>query len=199
MTSVVTGLNPVGGEIQPAQGRDPLAYCGQRHWWAYQRHRGECRGQSPVDVPAALCECWGQDFDPRAGTLRNGDQPKDWRATDPRTGGHHPKYWTGSSLLFNPDRSLAFFCPVPDRSLWFAGPGALVLLAGAVGGSGFSVCVFSVSPEADRGTDPKTGKFFGQVSPYSGEAGRLLPGRLLPFFALLGHRGCVLGLRFTPP
>ena len=37
----------------------------------------------PVDVPAALCECWGQSPDSRAGTQRKGDQPKDWRATGP--------------------------------------------------------------------------------------------------------------------
>ena len=48
----------------------------------------------PVDVPAALRECRGQGTDPRAGTPRKGDQPKDWRATDPRTGGHHPKNWS---------------------------------------------------------------------------------------------------------
>ena len=63
----------------------------------------------PVDVPPAWCECWGQGLDPRAGTPRKGDQPQNWRATVPRTGGHHPKNWTGTSLLFNLDRSLLYF------------------------------------------------------------------------------------------
>ena len=51
-------------------------------------------------------------------------------------------------------------------SHWLAGPGALVLLAGAQSGSVFFfVCVFSVASEADKGTDPRTGKFVGQVPP----------------------------------
>ena len=33
--------------------------------------------ESPVDVLAALCECWGQGLDPRAGTSREGDHPKE--------------------------------------------------------------------------------------------------------------------------
>ena len=31
----------------------------------------------------------------QAGTPRKGDQPKDWRATDPKTSGHQPKDWAG--------------------------------------------------------------------------------------------------------
>ena len=32
---------------------------------------------------------------------RQGDHPKNWPATDPRTGGHQPKDWTGSRYFFN--------------------------------------------------------------------------------------------------
>ena len=39
-----------------------------------------------------------------------GDQPQNRRATVPTVGGHQPKNWTGTALLFNLDRSLAFFC-----------------------------------------------------------------------------------------
>ena len=31
----------------------------------------------------------------QAGTSRKGDQPKDWRATDPKTSGHQPEDWAG--------------------------------------------------------------------------------------------------------
>ena len=45
MTSEVTSPKPVGGAIQLAPSRDPVAECGQRHWWTYQRRRGDCQGQ----------------------------------------------------------------------------------------------------------------------------------------------------------
>ena len=31
----------------------------------------------------------------RRALARKGDQPKDWRATDPKTSGHQPKDWAG--------------------------------------------------------------------------------------------------------
>ena len=36
-----------------------------------------------------------------AGTPRKGDQPKNWRATDPKTSGHQPKNWSGRRYFFN--------------------------------------------------------------------------------------------------
>ena len=48
-----------------------------------------------VDVPAALWECWVEDFDSRTGNPWQGDQPEDWRASDPKTSGHQPKNSTG--------------------------------------------------------------------------------------------------------
>ena len=59
---------------------------------------------SPVDVPAALWECWGQGHDPRAGTPPT-------RATDPSTGGHQPKNWS--------------FCQAPPCCNFFNLAGAL--------------------------------------------------------------------------
>ena len=49
----------------------------------------------PVDVPAASWECWDHGVDSQAVTPRKGDQPQNWRATDPRTSGHQPQNWTG--------------------------------------------------------------------------------------------------------
>ena len=37
-----------------------------------------------------------------------GDQPKNWRATNPRTGGHQPENWQ-AALLFNIDGVIKFF------------------------------------------------------------------------------------------
>ena len=52
---------------------------------------GMFRPELPMDVPAALCVCQDQSPDSRAGTRRKGSQPRDWRATSPKTGGHYPK------------------------------------------------------------------------------------------------------------
>ena len=47
-------------------------------------------GHSTRDVPAS-----------QAGTPRKGDQPKNWRATDPSISGHQPQNWTGRRYFFN--------------------------------------------------------------------------------------------------
>ena len=49
----------------------------------------------------------------QAGTPRKGDQPKDWRATDPKTSGLQPEDWTGRGFFFLHCRHLR----VPPR-LW---------------------------------------------------------------------------------
>ena len=100
----VTGPNPVG-VIQPGswcKSRDPLAVCGQTHWWTYRRHCGDCWGQGHGWTYRRHCG------NARARVLTHewvpparATNPKNWRATDPSTGGHHPKNWTPSQLLFN--------------------------------------------------------------------------------------------------
>ena len=55
----------------------------------------------PVNVPAALRECRGQGLDPRAGTPRRGDRPKNRRA--PTQELDRPP------LLFNLDRFVVYF------------------------------------------------------------------------------------------
>ena len=97
------GWGNSAGEL--AQSRDPLAECGQSTG-AHTSGVGETAGtratggrtgniagilgpRSPVDVPAALRECWGRGLDLRAGTPRKelaGDRPKDRRAPSLRTG-----------------------------------------------------------------------------------------------------------------
>ena len=76
-----------------------------------------------------------------------------------------------------------------------AGPGSLVLLAGFLGGFRFLRGCFSVTSETDprsgQGHRPKNRLVFGQVPP---TAAKLVD----YFFAFLGQREYVLGLRFTP-
>ena len=57
VTSEVTGPNPAEAKFSQ------LAECGQRYWCTYQRHRAECAPTSPVDIPAAWCECRGWSLD----------------------------------------------------------------------------------------------------------------------------------------
>ena len=53
----------------------------------------------------------------QAGTPRKGDQPKDWRATDPKTSGLQPEDWTGRGYIFTLSAptcsswTLAVLCP----------------------------------------------------------------------------------------
>ena len=110
-----------------AQGRDPLALCGQRHWCTYQRHRGDCQVQG---------------LDSRAGTSRKGDQFQNWRATDPRTGGHPPKNRTGTSLFFN----LGWCGAQYTTSRYLHGLCCFFLWYSLVLSSGFSVLVVSFLP-----------------------------------------------------
>ena len=104
MTSVVTGLNPVGGEIQPAQGRDPLAYCGQRHWWTYRQQcvNAGARTLTHERVPSATAT------NPRTG----GRPTQEPAGTIPSTG-QVPRYFL---ILTGPSRS--FVRSLTGRSGW---------------------------------------------------------------------------------
>ena len=45
----------------------------------------------------------------RAGTPRQGEEPQNWRATVPSTGGHQPQNWTGTALFFDLVGDLQFW------------------------------------------------------------------------------------------
>ena len=57
-----------------------------RYWWTYQRHRGNVGTMLLTHKRAPPAK---------------GDQPQNWRATDPSTSGHQPHNWAGRRLLVN--------------------------------------------------------------------------------------------------
>ena len=107
VTSEVTSPNPVGGVIQPGSWRKAGT-----HWLSVGTDTGGRTGnivrmlgpESPVDAPTALCECWGQGLDPRAGTHREGDQPKELAGDRPK----HRRAPTQELVLLSGTRSFFF-------------------------------------------------------------------------------------------
>ena len=87
VTSEVTSPTPVGGLIQPESWRKAGT-----HWLSVGKDTGGRIGnigrmlgpESLVDAPTALCECWGQGLDPRAGTPSVGDQRKELAGDRPK-------------------------------------------------------------------------------------------------------------------
>ena len=64
---------------------------------------GTARRTVLVNVPAASWECWDHGVVSHVGAPRKGDQPQNWRATDPSTSGHQPHNWAGRRYFCNPD------------------------------------------------------------------------------------------------
>ena len=54
-----------------------------------------------VYIPTASWECWDHGVVSHADNSHKGDQPQNWRATDPSTSGHQPHNWAGRRLFFN--------------------------------------------------------------------------------------------------
>ena len=67
-------------------------------------------------TPAALCECQGPESGLTSGHLPQG-RPTQGLAGDrvPKTGGHHPQNWTGTSLFFEPPMPSCGFFSGPSR------------------------------------------------------------------------------------
>ena len=69
-----------------------------RLWWAAPQH-AQLSVESRKRRLHPRCRVRHADWDERCRVARAppaGDQPEDWRATDPETGGHHSQNWTGA-------------------------------------------------------------------------------------------------------
>ena len=90
-----------------------------------------------------IVACWDHCVDSQAGTSRKGDQPKNWRATDPNTSGRQPQNWTGrrcvltSTVSSSTGKSGPSRCPksqarLPQVCLRRVGGRGFFLLAGVL-------------------------------------------------------------------
>ena len=87
--------------------------CGQKHWWTYQQHCGNVGTTVAGGRTGGITGILGAEprltSGPPPPPPARATNPKDWRTTGPRTGGDQPPNWTGTSLLFNLDRSIVCF------------------------------------------------------------------------------------------